>query len=126
MSHRLDYRSKQYGLGGKLKMEMQDWIDIVEGRISPEDKMIPYGLKDCNDNEVIFWNDLPYINLPKATINKILKLIVGMTDRKVEKVKSNRPYCKHCAKKRQSRFDVKVHEDGTGIHIVCNRCGESS
>ena len=121
MSHRLDYRSKQYGLGGKIGMEMQDWIDIVEGRVSPEEKMVPYGLKDCDDNETIFWNDLPYLNLPKSTINKILKLIVGMTERKIEK--HTKPFCKHCAQRRQARFDVVVREDNT---IQCKRCGEIS
>jgi hypothetical protein len=120
MSHRLDYRSKQYGLGGKIKMQMSDWVDILEGRTKPEDKMVPYGLKDCIDNEVLFWNDLPYLNLPKATINKILKLIVGMTERKVEI--ERRLFCKHCALKRQRKFDVVVR-DG---QINCNNCGEVS
>jgi len=118
MSHRLDYRSKQYGLGGKIKMQMSDWIDILEGRTTPEEKMIPYGLKDCTDNETLFWNDLPYVNLPKATINKILKLIVGMTESKA-KGASSKPKCLHCERIRKPKFNVTVNEDES---IICNNC----
>lgn len=120
LSHKLDYRSRQYGLGGKIKMEMQDWIDIVEGKTCPTEKMVPYGLKDIEDTEAVFWKELPYWNLPKSTINKILKLIVGMT---VSKSGANRPKCLHCEKKKEKKFDVKVHEDAeNGVYVVCNRC----
>jgi hypothetical protein len=117
LSHKLDYRSKQFGLGGKNKMEMADWIDILEGRVSPEKKMIPYGLKDTDDTEMLFWKELPYYNLPKSTINKILKLII-----KPEQsiVKKSGLFCKDCAKRRQRRFDI-----GTvpGINeAICNNC----
>jgi DNA polymerase elongation subunit (family B) len=124
MSHRLDYRSKQHGLGGKIKMEMQDWIDILEGRVSPEEKMVPYGLKDVEDTEEVFWRELPYWNLPKTTVNKILKLIVGMVESKKEL--NNKPFCKYCAKAKQRKFDVSMHEDENGKHILCNVCGETS
>lgn len=119
MSHRLDYRSKQYGLGGKIKMQMSDWVDILEGRAEPEEKMIPYGLKDNDDNEVLFWNDLPYLNLPKSTINKILKLIIGVAERKNEKPQVI--FCSSCrAKHRPSREIVKK-----GSSYSCKNCGSS-
>lgn len=119
MSHKLDYRSKQYGLGGKIKMEMQDWIDIVTGKTCPTEKMVPYGLKDIEDTEQVFWNELPYWNLPKTTVNKILKLIVGMT---TSKSGNNRLRCESCARRHQSRFNVEVR----GNELHCFNCNEVS
>ena len=59
-SQSLDYISGQLGLGGKIKMEFQDWIDIVEknenGRKALA-KMIKYGKKDCTDTRTL-WNRL--------------------------------------------------------------------
>lgn len=57
-SQSLDYISGQLGLGGKIKMEFNDWVNIVEknedGRTS-FDKMITYGKKDTEDTRTI-WN----------------------------------------------------------------------
>ncbi len=56
-SHSLDYISGQLGFGGKIKMEFQDWIDIVEktenGRTALE-KMIKYGKKDVEDTRALW------------------------------------------------------------------------
>lgn len=114
MSHKLDYRSKQYGLGGKHKMEFQDWIDIVEGKATPHKKMIPYGLKDNDDTETMFWKDLPYYNLPKATVNKILKLIIKPT--KIEK--EFKVYCRKCYKGHKKSTDISKDVGG----YFCNVC----
>lgn len=59
-SQSLDYISGQLGLGGKIKMEMQDWIDIVEKNANGEKslaKMIKYGKKDVVDTRTL-WNRL--------------------------------------------------------------------
>lgn len=59
-SQSLDYISSQLGLGGKIKMEMQDWIDIVEKNSNGEKslaKMIRYGKKDVVDTRTL-WNKL--------------------------------------------------------------------
>lgn len=122
LSHRLDYRSKQYGFGGKHKMELQDWIDIVEGKVSPQKKMIPYGAKDALDTREIFWKDLPYYNLPKATINKILKLIdEPEREEEPEKIEPLRFRCRPCALARQRRFDI----DFTKKIPECKNCGST-
>jgi len=71
-SHSLDARSDEYGLGGKIKMELKDWTDILEGRVSVEDKMIPYGLKDVTDLRTVFWNDLPYYEKLPAPLESLL------------------------------------------------------
>lgn len=54
-SFSLDYVSKMLGLGGKDKMEMQDWVDIVE-RNDPVKlkKMIKYGKKDVEDTRAVW------------------------------------------------------------------------
>lgn len=59
-SNSLDYISLQMGQGGKHKMEMQDWIDIVENNSNAEEKlqkMISYGLKDVEDTRAL-WDQL--------------------------------------------------------------------
>ncbi len=57
-SNKLDYFSKALlGSGGKIKMEMQDWIDIVEHTKDEEKswkKMLKYQKKDVTDTEKVF------------------------------------------------------------------------
>jgi hypothetical protein len=58
-SYGLDYFSDLLGFGGKIKMEFQDWIDIVEktpgqGRQKLK-KMVNYGKKDVEDTRAL-WN----------------------------------------------------------------------
>lgn len=57
-SNTLDYFSAQLGLGGKIKMEMQNWIDIVtrdpkKGPIALN-KMVRYGKKDIVDTRQLW------------------------------------------------------------------------
>lgn len=57
-SHSLDYISEQLGCGGKIKMEMQDWIDIVERTDRGEQalkKMLRYGKKDVEDTRSLWY-----------------------------------------------------------------------
>lgn len=59
-SQSLDYISAQLGLGGKIKMEMQDWIDICEKNDNGKkafNKMLKYGKKDVEDTRLL-WNKL--------------------------------------------------------------------
>ncbi len=59
-SQSLDYISDMLGLGGKIKMEMQDWIDIVEKNsngMKSFKKMLNYGKKDVEDTRKL-WNKL--------------------------------------------------------------------
>jgi len=56
-SYSLDYFSKILGLGGKIKMEFQDWIDIVtksKSGLAKFNKMIKYGKKDVLDTRAIW------------------------------------------------------------------------
>lgn len=58
-SYSLDYFSKILGLGGKVKMEFDDWINIVtkhpELGLKAFNKMIGYGKKDVEDTRAM-WN----------------------------------------------------------------------
>ncbi len=57
-SQSLDYISNQLGLGGKIKMEFQDWIDICEKNSNGEKslaKMIKYGRKDVEDTRTLWY-----------------------------------------------------------------------
>lgn len=57
-SYGLDYISKKLGLGGKDKMEFQDWIDILERNDKKKlKKMVTYGKKDVEDTREL-WNYL--------------------------------------------------------------------
>lgn len=56
-SYTLDYFSEQMGLGGKIKMEMQDWIDIVTNNENAKKsltKMVKYGKKDIEDTRALW------------------------------------------------------------------------
>lgn len=57
-SYTLDYFSAELGLGGKIKMEFQDWIDIVtrDPVVGPKalKKMCTYGKKDIVDTRALW------------------------------------------------------------------------
>ncbi len=70
-SQSLDYISSQLGLGGKIKMEMQDWIDIVTKNSNGEKslkKMTKYCRKDVEDTRTL-WNKLSKHFEPKFNMN---------------------------------------------------------
>jgi hypothetical protein len=74
-SQALDYISHQLGFGGKIKMEFQDWINIVEKNdngLKSFNKMVKYGKKDIEDTRAV-WNKIsdhfePRFNI--ATFNE--------------------------------------------------------
>lgn len=68
--NKLDYISSVLGYGGKVKMEMQDWIDIVEKNdngLKSFNKMVRYGKKDVKDTRSVFHRIKPYIK-PKMNM----------------------------------------------------------
>lgn len=69
-SQSLDYISDQLGLGGKIKMEFQDWVDIVEKNKNGKksfNKMCKYGKKDVEDTRTL-WNKLAQHFDPKFNV----------------------------------------------------------
>ena len=70
-SQSLDYISNMLGLGGKMKMEMQDWIDIVTRAPNADKqlaKMIKYGKKDVSDTRAIIKKVWPHVK-PKLNMS---------------------------------------------------------
>ena len=76
-SQSLDYISAQLGYGGKTKMEMQDWIDIVErnknGRAKLK-KMCGYCEKDVEDTRTI-WNHCEEHFTPRFNMGTYLQKV---------------------------------------------------
>ena len=109
-SQSLDYISNQLGLGGKIRMEMQDWIDIVEkNKNGPKAlaKMVKYGKKDVVDTRKL-WNRLSQHFEPKFNMATFL-----------DKPNS----CTKCG-------NDNIVKDGTGVsgftkyqRYKCNKCG---
>lgn len=116
LSHKLDYRSKTSNLGGKHRMERQDWIDIVEGRVSVLDKMIPYGLKDVDDEQSLMYKEFNYYRKLPAKIQKIIRQFL---------VVEEKPFCLHCAKIKKPKFNIRAKKLGNVTKYTCLNCEES-
>lgn len=70
-SFSLDYFSKITGSDGKIKMNLQDWIDIVYRHDTKAlNKMVKYGLKDVDDTAELVLKVWPYVT-PKANMAAI-------------------------------------------------------
>lgn len=116
-SHKLDYRSAQQGLGGKIPMCDDDWVDVEERNVPVTKKMAPYGLKDTVDTEKLCWKELPYYkDLPVA----VEKVILSFVNDKKEPSKQI-VFCSSCrAKHRPSREikDNKCLNCNSSKHLV--------
>lgn len=115
LSHKLDYRSSQQGLGGKITMVDDDWVDVEEKGVPVSRKMAPYGLKDVMDTESLMWKELPYYKDLPVAIEKVIQSFIPKTFPTSEK----RLKCLHCEEMKESKFEVTKK----GSHIFCNRCG---
>jgi len=118
-SHKLDYRSHQQGLGGKIKMIDEDWVDIEEKGVPVSKKMAPYGLKDTTDTERLTWKELPYYKDLPVTVEKVI--LSFLTNSSLTK-KEDKPFCPVCAKIKKPKFNVEVKKG----KIHCLNCGEIS
>lgn len=79
-SNKLDYLSKILGMGGKHKMSLQDWVDIVEQRDEGALKrMVEYNKKDVEDLRDIYNRVMPYC-APKLNLSAL----------------QGAPACSHC------------------------------
>lgn len=62
---KLDYMLKYFGFSPKIKMDLDDWINIIIHKCSKSmAKMIKYNKKDVSDTEKLLLKILPYVNLP--------------------------------------------------------------
>lgn len=115
-SHKLDYRSLQQGLGGKITMIDSDWVDIEERGVPVSKKMAPYGCKDVEDTTNLFWAELPYYKDLPASVEKV---ILSFLD--TPKPKTTPHICLKCAKsKRGSKLNTHVMKNEKEVH--CRSC----
>lgn len=112
-SQSLDYISHKLGLGGKIKMQISDWIDIIEKNpngLKAFNKMIKYGKKDITDTRAI-WNYL------EAHCEPIFNM-AALNDQGTAVLR-----CRHCA-------SPKLHKDGfkttTSARYQIYKCNDCS
>lgn len=110
-SHKLDYRSKVYGLGGKVKMHLSDWVDVVEGKAGALEKMVEYGCKDILDLQEIFWREIGHYTKIPAGLNLLLY------------PPEPRRECPWCAKARRSKFKIIPVQRAMKTFWKCENCG---
>jgi hypothetical protein len=111
-SQKLDFRSERHGHGGKQSIDMQDWIDVAEGKVPAEEKIVPYGCKDVDDEQSILYDEFDYYkNLPA----KVEKLIYDFAH-------PNKPqrYCVKCSKNHRPKFDI-LYDQQSKIYF-CEHC----
>lgn len=111
-SHKLDFRSKEYGFGGKIDQTFKDIIAVAKGDKKKQELRIRYNVKDVVDMRKIFWRELDYYDLPAKVLNVLNRF-----------VKETRPFCMKCAVRRQRRFEVSRKKIKHTFKHVCNNCG---
>lgn len=110
-SHKLDYKSKVHGKGGKIKQTMEDCIAVAKGDKKKQTIRMKYNAKDVTDERHMFWKELDYYILPKALLNMLYNY-----------VKKEKPFCIKCAARHQKRFDVKSIRHKRENKYQCNQC----
>lgn len=108
-SQSLDYISDMLGLGGKIKMEMQDWVDIVEKNdngLKSFNKMLKYGKKDVEDTRLL-WDKLSQHFDPKFNC----AAFVG-----------ERLACKHCGSTNLKPNGSRVSGQTVYKQYICCDC----
>ena len=106
-SHSLNYRSKVCNLGGKIRQDMSDCIDVAKGNDTKQKQRTKYNIKDVLDTRTIFWKELDYYSLPASALNILSKYQDAI------------PICIKCAAKRQKRYDISQ----TPQYNICRSCG---
>lgn len=71
-SHKLNFKSRVLGLGGKDKMVFEDWIDVEHNNQTALRKMVKYCKKDVDDLQEIFWSLLPYVDKLPVPMGRIV------------------------------------------------------
>ena len=112
-SHKLDYRSQSYGLGGKLHQDMSDCIAVAKGDRKAQKIRVEYNVKDVIDLRTIFWRELNYYKLPVKMCRDL-----GIID-----PENKREACPNCKgrsihKKGKSTTKTKSYQD-----FQCQGCG---
>lgn len=110
-THKLDFKSKCYGRGGKIKQDMRDCIDVAKGDPKKTTTRLIYNGKDVLDERHAMWREIDYWKLPASIVKMLMNYI-----------KDPRPHCIKCAARRQKRFDVKRTKVGKEFKYQCINC----
>ena len=108
-SHTLDYRSRVYDLGGKIKQDMDNCIAVAKGDRKQQAIRMIYNIKDVLDLREIFWKELDYTVLPKYLVNMLHLFIKNKTPE----------FCIKCASRKQARYNVTQVKN----YMNCDNCG---
>lgn len=108
-SYALDYVSKQFNLGGKHKMELEDWVDIVTNgpkALQKLKKMVRYGNKDTLDTAKLIMYVITHVRSKySAYLNGDVSVLK----------------CKHCGSTNVIKNGVRHTAAGTTYqHYHCN------
>lgn len=121
-SQRLDYVSSMLGYGGKIKMEFDDWINIVEKNkhgFKSFKKMIQYGKKDVEDTRAI-WNKVSKYIEPKFNFSTYSNVLCCKTCGSKNIVQNGKRISGGC---RYQTYLCKDHQGYAG-RITINKDGK--
>ncbi len=109
-SQSLDYISKLLGIGGKIKMELSDWIHILEKTNEDSfNKMIEYGKKDVEDTRAVWDRVAEYID-PKFSVKEVASKFAGHV-------------CRHCGSSKIQSRGSRMTTAGKVRRGQCQSCG---
>jgi len=119
-SYSLDYFSKLMGQSGKIKMELQDWIDIVQFKNKKKlKKMVTYGKKDADDTAELILKVWPYVT-PKFNYATHLDTACcitcghsGITKDRIKTQSSGQVQTFWCPKHKGYAGQAYIKKDGT-------------
>lgn len=112
-SHKLDYKLQviRGKNNGKVKMEMQDWIDVQNGDKQALFKMVNYCDEDVNGLEEVFWSLLPYVNKLPFHLGVLLH--------------GDRNSCPQCGSYHTKKRGLRPSNVGIKQRYICNECGNN-
>lgn len=110
LSHKLDYKSRLYGLGGKIVTKMQLWKDVLNNDKQALDTMVKYGVKDVTDLREVFWRELPYYDSIPADLERLL---LGVKAK-----------CSRCEENKKGKYDIEECKVKGRKGWLCLNCGD--
>jgi len=117
LSHKLDFRSRTYGFGGKIDQTMKQIMKVMDGDEKEQAERMRYNAKDVLDTRKVFWREVDSYKLPVAFVKHLERIIKG-----------DKPFCKHCQFNKKNKFDItqfRVKLKDTKnykFRYQCNRC----
>ena len=108
-SHKLDWKSKLIGRGGKLSTDFQLWVDVQNKDKEALKKMVTYCEQDVIELYEVFWKMIPYC----AKLPYSLSILVH----------DNRDGCPHCGSMQKKINRIMKTMTGNKVQFLCKNCG---